>query len=162
MLRLKPGEKARVRVTVNGNVRTGEAEGRTLLCDFLRHQLNLYGTHVGCEHGICGACTVLMDDRPTRACMTFAVQADGADITTIEGLAPGGTLSPLQEAFSRHGALQCGFCTAGILISATRFLKETPRPSERQVREMLSGHLCRCTGYYGIVQAILEVANNGK
>lgn len=162
MLRLKPGEKTRVRITVNGKARTGEAEGRTLLCDFLRHQLNLYGTHVGCEHGICGACTVLMDDRPTRACMTFAVQADGADITTIEGLAPGGTLSPLQEAFSRHGALQCGFCTAGILISATRFLKETPRPSERQVREMLSGHLCRCTGYHGIVQAILEVANNDK
>lgn len=162
MLRLKPGEKARVRVTVNGNARTGEAEGRTLLCDFLRHQLNLYGTRVGCEHGICGACTVLMDDRPTRACMTFAVQADGADITTVEGLAPGGTLSPLQEAFSRHGALQCGFCTAGILISATRFLKETLRPSERQIREMLSGHLCRCTGYHGIVQAILEVAGEGK
>ncbi len=158
MLRLKPGERTRLRLTVNGAERAGEAEARTLLADFLRHELHLYGTHVGCEHGVCGACTVIVDGVLTRSCMTLAVQVDGAEVTTVEGLAEGEALSPLQQAFSRHGALQCGFCTPGILLSATVFLGREGRPDEAQVREMLSGHLCRCTGYDGMVRAILALA----
>ena len=161
MLEIKSGEKARIRVTLNGRTLEGEAEPRMQLADFLRHVLGAYGTHVGCEHGVCGACTVLVDGRPARACLMFAVQADGAEITTVEGLADKGQLNALQSAFMRHHALQCGFCTAGILMSATQFLREVPRPSEEQVRDMLSGHLCRCTGYQGIVDAILETAAGG-
>ena len=158
MLRIEPGTKQRVTVTVNGRPRGGYAEPRTLLSDFLRHELKLFGTHVGCEHGVCGACTVNIDGRAVRSCLRFAVQVDGAEIGTVEGLAGNGTLSPLQEAFRRRHALQCGFCTAGILISATQFLETNPDPTEDEVRDMLSGHICRCTGYEGMVRAILDVA----
>ncbi len=162
MLRLKPGTKQRVTVTVNGTPRSGYAESRTLLSDFLRHELKLFGTHVGCEHGVCGACTVDVDGRAVRSCLRYAVQVDGAEIGTVEGLAENGTLSPLQEAFRRHHALQCGFCTAGILISATQFLETNPDPTENEVRDMLSGHICRCTGYEGMVRAILDVAGDAS
>lgn len=162
MTRLAHDARHRIEVTVNGRRRQGHAEPRMQLADFLRHELGLYGTHVGCEHGVCGACTVLLDGRPARACVVYAVQADGAEITTVEGLADGDELSPLQAAFRKHHALQCGFCTAGILISATRFLEENPAPDEAAVRDMLSGHLCRCTGYDGIVRAILDAAGNPR
>ena len=155
---IRAGERVRVTCTVNGKQQMGYAEPRTLLSDFLRHELHLYGTHVGCEHGICGACTVTLDGRLARSCMTYAVQAEGAEVGTVEGISDGNTLNALQRAFSEHGALQCGFCTAGILISATHFLANFPKPSEQDVREMLSGHLCRCTGYEGMVRAILSVA----
>lgn len=158
MKHIRAGERVRVTCTVNGKKQMGYAEPRTLLSDFLRHELHLYGTHVGCEHGVCGACTVTLDGRLARSCMTYAVQADGAEIGTVEGISDGNTLNALQRAFSEHGALQCGFCTAGILISATHFLANYPDPSEQEVREMLSGHLCRCTGYEGMVRAILSVA----
>ena len=124
--------------------------------------MGLYGTHVGCEHGVCGACTILLDGRAVRSCTQYAVQADGAHITTVEGLAENDEMNAPQQAFHRHHALQCGFCTAGILLSATELLAANPRPSEREVREMLSGHLCRCTGYDGIVRAILAVADRGE
>ena len=158
MIRLKPGARHAVSLTVNGKPLSGQAESRTLLTDFLRHELKLYGTHVGCEHGVCGACTVLVDGRAVRSCMQLAVECEGADLRTVEGLAPPGELNVLQKAFNRHHALQCGFCTAGILISATQFLAENPEPTEAEVTEMLSGHLCRCTGYYPIVAAILDAA----
>ena len=137
------------------------ARPRTLLSDFLRHELGLFGTHVGCEHGVCGACTILIDGRAERGCLTLAVQAMGRAITTVEGLGDGGDgekLSALQAAFSRHGGLQCGYCTPGILASTTQFLAEFANPTETEVRDMLSGHICRCTGYDGMVRAILEVA----
>ena len=162
MLRVKPGTKHRVTVTVNGRPYSGFAEPRTLLSDFLRHELKLFGTHVGCEHGVCGACTVNIDGRAVRSCLRFAVQVDGAGIGTVEGLATGGALSPLQEAFRRRHALQCGFCTPGILISATQFLETNPNPTEEEVRDMLSGHICRCTGYEGMVRAILDVAGEAS
>jgi len=158
MLRLKPDTRHRVTVTVNGRRMSGFAEPRTLLADFLRHELKLFGNPVGCEHGVCGACTVVIDGRAVRSCLRYAVQTDGADIRTVEGLAEGDKLNPLQEAFSRHGALQCGFCTAGILMSATQYLKDNPHPTEPEVRDMLSGHICRCTGYEQIVRAIMDVA----
>ena len=158
MLRLKPDARHRVTVTVNGKRMSGFAEPRTLLADFLRHELKLFGTHVGCEHGVCGACTVIIDGRAVRSCLRYAVQVDGGDIRTVEGLADGDKLNALQDAFSRHGALQCGFCTAGILMSATQYLKENPKPTEVEVRDMLSGHICRCTGYEQIVRAIMDVA----
>ena len=162
MLRIGPGTKQRVTLTVNGKARSGHAEPRTLLSDFLRHELKLFGTHVGCEHGVCGACTVDIDGRAVRSCLRFAVQADGAEIGTVEGLAKDGALSPLQEAFRRRHALQCGFCTPGILISATQFLETVPDPTEDEVRDMLSGHICRCTGYEGMVRAILDVAGGAS
>ena len=143
------------RLTVNGEAVDAAAEPRLLLCDFLRHTLGLTGTHVGCEHGVCGACTVLIDGRPARSCLAFAVQCEGAEVVTVEGLEEG----VLHAAFRRHFALQCGFCTAGILMSLTAFLRETPRPTEREVREVLSGHLCRCTGYTPIVAAALDAAD---
>jgi len=158
MIRLKPGSRHAVSLTVNGKALAGTAETRTLLTDFLRHELKLYGTHVGCEHGVCGACTVLVDGRAVRSCMQLAVECEGADVRTIEGLAPEGALNVLQQAFHRHHALQCGFCTAGILMSATHFLRDTPDPTEAEVKDMLSGHICRCTGYYPIVAAILDAA----
>ena len=158
MIRLKPGSRHDVTLTVNGKSLTGTAEPRTLLTDFLRHELKLFGTHVGCEHGVCGACTVIVDGRAVRSCMQLAVECDGANVSTIEGLAPEGTLNALQQAFHRHHALQCGFCTAGILMSATDFLAGNPDPSEDEVKDMLSGHICRCTGYYPIVAAILDAA----
>jgi 2-furoyl-CoA dehydrogenase 2Fe-2S iron sulfur subunit len=158
MRRIKPTERHRIEVTVNGRKHVGHAEPRMLLADFLRHELNLYGTHVGCEHGVCGACTVIIDGRPGRTCMRYAVQVDGAEIETVEGLAEGDSLNPLQQAFSNNGALQCGYCTPGILMSATQYLRENPHPTEEEVRDMLSGHICRCTGYDGMVKAILEAA----
>ena len=158
MLRVKPDEKRRIEVTVNGRSHVGHAEPRLLLVDFLRHELKLFGTHVGCEHGVCGACTVVVDGQINRSCLRYAVQVDGADILTIEGLARDGELSPLQQAFSRHHALQCGFCTPGILMSATKYLEANPNPTEHEVRDMLSGHICRCTGYEGMVRAILDVS----
>ena len=159
MLRLKPGTRHSVSLTVNGKSCTGTAEPRTLLTDFLRHELKLFGTHVGCEHGVCGACTVMVDGRAVRSCMQLAVECDGADMRTVEGLAAAdGTLNVLQRAFHRHHALQCGFCTSGILMSVTHFLAANPGPTEDEVKDMLSGHICRCTGYYPIVAAILDAA----
>ncbi len=158
MLRFAGNETHRVELTVNGRKYCGQAEPRMLLADFLRHELGLYGTHVGCEHGVCGACTVLVDGRAVRSCTLYAVQVEGDEIQTVEGLADGDRLTVLQEAFRKHHALQCGFCTPGILMSATHFLGEHPRPSEAAVRDMLSGHICRCTGYEGIVRAILDAA----
>jgi 2-furoyl-CoA dehydrogenase 2Fe-2S iron sulfur subunit len=160
--RIERDERVRVTCTVNGKRQSGFAEPRTLLSDFLRHELHLYGTHVGCEHGVCGACTVTLDGRVARSCMTYAVQVESAAIGTVEGLSDAGTLNALQRAFTEHGALQCGFCTAGILISATHFLANVPNPTEGDVRDMLSGHLCRCTGYEGMVRAILSVAESSS
>lgn len=153
-----------ISMRVNGVERSGTAEPRTLLSDFLRGELGITGVHVGCEHGVCGACTVVIDGVAQRACLTLAVAAEGRAITTVEGLAPqAGSLSALQAAFRRHHALQCGYCTPGILMSCVDFLDRNPQPDETQVREMLSGHLCRCTGYSNIVAAILEVARqNGQ
>jgi 2-furoyl-CoA dehydrogenase 2Fe-2S iron sulfur subunit len=158
MKRLAPDARHTVTLEVNGRARRGSAEPRTLLSDFIRHELGLYGTHVGCEHGVCGACTVMVDDRAVRSCMQFAVECDGARLRTVEDLADDGSLNALQRAFRKHHALQCGFCTAGILMSATDLLARHPAPTEAEVRDMLSGHLCRCTGYAPIVAAILEAA----
>ena len=148
-----------VEVTVNGRSYRREVEARTLLSDFLRHDLRLTGTHVGCEHGVCGACTVLLDGEPVRACLMFAVQVDGREIATVEGLAESDErLHPLQEAFWDSHGLQCGFCTAGILMTLVPFLEENPDPDEDQIRHALSGNLCRCTGYQHIVDAVLLAA----
>jgi 2-furoyl-CoA dehydrogenase 2Fe-2S iron sulfur subunit len=149
-----------ITLVLNGVERTALAESRMLLSDFLRHQLGATGTHVGCEHGICGACTVKIDGVAQRSCMQLAVQAEGRNVDTVEGLnrdTPD-LLNDLQQAFQRHHALQCGFCTAGILMSCSHFLERVPAPTEQQVRDMLSGHLCRCTGYTNIVNAVLDVA----
>jgi aerobic carbon-monoxide dehydrogenase small subunit len=152
--------KRPIRLTVNGQPREGAAEPRTSLADFLREDLGLTGTHVGCEHGVCGACTVLLDGEPARSCLLLAVQADGWNITTVEGLGePDGTLHPLQQAFRDKHGLQCGFCTPGILLTAHAFLREHPRPSADEIREVLSGNLCRCTGYHFIVDAIAAAAD---
>ncbi|WP_110693793.1 (2Fe-2S)-binding protein [Salinicola halophyticus] len=151
-------ERYRVTLTLNGRERSAYAEPRTQLCDFLRHSLGATGTHVGCEHGVCGACTVMVDGRATRSCLMLAVQVEGRRVETIESLAKEGELNDLQHAFRGHHALQCGFCTAGILMSCHEFLGRVMDPSEAEVRDMLSGHLCRCTGYTGIVQAVLAVA----
>jgi carbon-monoxide dehydrogenase small subunit len=148
-----------VRLTVNGRQYTRSVEPRLLLSDFLRHELGLTGTHVGCEHGVCGACTVLVDGQLARSCLMLAVQADAAEITTVEGLAPGpDALHPIQEAFWEAHGLQCGFCTPGFLITTLALLRDTPRPTEHQVRVALSGNLCRCTGYQNIVDAVLLAA----
>ena len=156
---LKRDTQHRVRLTVNGKQVSGLAQPRTLLSDFLRHALGFTGTHVGCEHGVCGACTVRVDGEPVRSCLMLAVQAEGRQLQTVEGLAAaGGRLGVLQQAFARHHALQCGFCTAGILMSAAAWLEHNPHPDEREVRELLSGNLCRCTGYTPIVAAILDAA----
>ena len=141
---------------VNGRDHTDEVEPRLLLSDFLRHRLRLTGTHVGCEHGVCGACTVLLDGEPVRSCLTFAHQAAGHEITTVENLAgPDGTLNSLQQAFRQAHALQCGYCTPGILMTLTPFLAENPKPDESEIRDALSGNLCRCTDYQNIVDAVL-------
>ena len=158
-MHLKADTRHRVDVTLNGRERGGYAEPRTLLSDFLRHELGATGTRVGCEHGVCGACTVLVDGRASRSCLMLAVQAQGRELQTVESLSREETLNDLQQAFRKHHALQCGFCTAGLLISSTEFLTRVSRPTETEVRDMLSGHLCRCTGYTGIVNAILEVAD---
>ena len=157
--RLSANSRYPVRCTLNGKAAEAGAEPRTLLSDFLRQQLGATGTHVGCEHGVCGACTVVVDGMLTRACLTLAVQVDGCDVRTVEGLAPSpDRLGALQEAFRRNHALQCGFCTAGILMSVEHYLSRHPAPSEDEIRELLSGHLCRCTGYTPIVRAALEAA----
>jgi carbon-monoxide dehydrogenase small subunit len=148
-----------VRVTVNGKVYEREVEARLLLSDFLRHELGLSGTHVGCEHGVCGACTVQLDGRAVRSCLTLAVQADGHSVDTIEGMAESvERLHPIQQAFWEAHGLQCGFCTPGILMTLVPFLRENPRPTEAEVRRALSGNLCRCTGYQHIVDAVLLAA----
>jgi 2-furoyl-CoA dehydrogenase 2Fe-2S iron sulfur subunit len=160
MRRVNKSERPRIALTLNGRKLSAEAESRMLLSDFLRHSLGATGTHVGCEHGICGACTVLIDGVATRSCLTLAVQAEGREVRTVESLAaPDGKLNALQQAFRDNHALQCGFCTPGILMSFTDFLARNPHPSEPEIREVLSGHLCRCTGYAGIVAAIKEVAD---
>ena len=147
-----------VRLTVNGQTREGRCATRKLLVDFLREDLGLTGTHVGCEHGICGACTVLLGGEAARSCLMLAVQADGAEIVTIEGLMQDGVLHPLQEAFHEHHGLQCGFCTPGMLMTALDLLRVKPEPTEADVREGLSAVLCRCTGYHGIVKAVQAAA----
>jgi carbon-monoxide dehydrogenase small subunit len=147
-----------IRVTVNGERYQRSVEPRLLLSDFLRHELGLSGTHVGCEHGVCGACTILLDGKPVRACLVFAVQADGTTIGTVEGLERDDGLHPLQAAFKEAHGLQCGFCTPGILMTMVAFLDEVPDPTELQVREALSGNLCRCTGYQKIVEAVAAAA----
>ena len=159
MTRLKADARHPVRFTLNGKAVEAEAEPRMLLSDFLRQQLGATGTHVGCEHGVCGACTVVVDGMLTRACLTLAVQVDGCDLRTVEGLAPSpGRLGALQRAFRRNHALQCGFCTAGILMSLDHYLSRHPAPTEEDIRDLLSGHLCRCTGYTPIIRAALEAA----
>ena len=147
-----------VRVTVNGRAYARNVEPRTLLVDFLRRDCGLTGTHVGCAHGVCGACTVLLDGASVRSCLAFAVQAEGREVTTVEGLADGGPLNALQQAFHEHHALQCGYCTPGFLMSLTEFLRETPDPDEARIRERLSGNLCRCTGYANVVRAVQAAA----
>ena len=148
----------RVSMSVNGKPVAATVEPRMSLADFLREELRLTGTHLGCEHGVCGACTVIVDGASARSCLMFAVQAEGASITTVEGLAPEGELNDLQRAFQAHHALQCGFCTSGFLTTAHAFLQENPRPTADEVRVAISGNVCRCTGYVGIVEAILATA----
>ena len=147
-----------VRLILNGVEREESCESRTTLLDFIRHDLGATGTHVGCEHGVCGACTVELDGQIIRSCLMFAYQVDGAKVNTVEGLVKSGEMSDLQNAFKKHHALQCGFCTSGFLLSAEDLLQKNPHPTELEVREGLSGNLCRCTGYVGIVEAVLEVA----
>jgi carbon-monoxide dehydrogenase small subunit len=149
----------RIAVTINGTEYARDVEPRTLLSDYIRHEVGLTGTHVGCEHGVCGACTVQLDGEPVRSCLMFAVQAAGHTVRTVEGLAaPDGSLSPLQRAFAEHHALQCGFCTAGFLLTAEALLRRRPDAGEAEIRAELAGNLCRCTGYEGIVAAVLAAA----
>lgn len=153
----------RIQLTVNGKSYEKTVPVRLSLADFLREHLHLTGTHLGCEHGVCGACTILMNGRSARSCLTLAVQADGADIVTIEGLrAEDGSRHPMQQAFHENFALQCGYCTPGMLITAIELLRDNPNPDEQEVREALSGNLCRCTGYQAIVNAVLAVARKGQ
>ena len=147
-----------VQLTVNGQRREGRCEPRKLLVDFLREDLGLTGTHVGCEHGVCGACTVLVNGLAARTCLMLAVQANGSELVTVEGLMKDGTLHPLQEAFHEHHGLQCGFCTPGMLLAALDFLNTNPTPTETEIRQGLSAVLCRCTGYQGIVKAVAAAA----
>jgi 2-furoyl-CoA dehydrogenase 2Fe-2S iron sulfur subunit len=156
------GQTCPIEVTVDGRRIRRDVSPRLLLSDFLREDCGATGVHVGCEHGVCGACTIRLDGRVARACLTFAVQADGAEIATVASLGRRDALSPLQQAFRARHALQCGFCTPGILVSAQAFLDSDEPKDERSVREMLSGHLCRCTGYAPIVEAILDVAAEGE
>ncbi len=161
MLRVSRDQRAQIRFRLNGRQVVGEAEPRMLLSDFLRERMGATGTHVGCEHGVCGCCTVLIDGVATRSCLALAVQVDGREVRTVESLAgPDGKLTPLQQAFQNNHALQCGFCTPGILMSFTDYLARNPKPSEAEIREVLSGHLCRCTGYAGIVAAIKEATGS--
>ena len=156
-------ETLKIRIRVNGQEHEREVEPRTSLGTFLRDALGLTGTHFGCEHGACGACTVLVDGRATRSCLMFAVQADGASVETVESLAPGEhTLHSLQQAFHDHHALQCGFCTPGMLMTLVDFLRTHPRPSDAEIRAAISGNLCRCTGYEPIVRAVLAATGQGQ
>ena len=161
MRRVSRDQRTRVTLTLNGRKLSAEAEPRRLLSDFLRHALGATGTHVGCEHGICGCCTVMIDGVAQRSCLTLAVQVEGREVQTVESLAaPDGTLNPLQQAFRNNHALQCGFCTPGILMSFTNYLARNPKPTTEEIRDVLSGHICRCTGYAGIVAAVEEVAKS--
>jgi carbon-monoxide dehydrogenase small subunit len=155
-------EHISITVKVNGMEHTAAVEPRRSLVDFLRHDLGLVGTHVGCEHGVCGACTVMLDGRTVRSCLLFAAQTDGAEIITIEGIATDEALHPLQLAFQRHHALQCGFCTPGMILAALELLRENADPSEAEIRVGLSGNLCMCTGYVNIVRAVRAAASTGK
>jgi carbon-monoxide dehydrogenase small subunit len=155
----EPGSEIEVAMSVNGIVRRVRVEPRKTLADTLREDLGLTGTHLGCEHGVCGACTILLDGEAVRACLIFAVQTEGAEVTTIEGLAAdAGSLTPVQRAFREHHGLQCGFCTPGFIMSATALLRDNPDPDEAEIREGLSGNLCRCTGYQGIIRAVKAAA----
>jgi len=154
-------------INVNGEARSAIAEPRVTLVDFLRHSLRLIGTHVGCEHGVCGACTILVDGLAVRGCLMLAVQAEGREVQTVESLGTAEVLHPLQRAFAKHHALQCGYCTPGMLLSLVEFLRDVPDPTEEEVREAISGNLCRCTGYHNIIRAALDAAaelrrNSGK
>ena len=162
MRRVNHDHRVRIGLTLNGRKLAADAEPRMLLSDFLRHVLGATGTHVGCEHGVCGCCTVLIDGTAVRSCLTLAVEAEGRAVTTVEALAEDGKLNALQQAFQNNHALQCGFCTPGILMSFTDFLKRNPHPTEAEVVDVLCGHLCRCTGYAGIVAAVLEAAGQTK
>jgi len=156
-------EKRTIALTVNGTRYEEEVEVRVTLADFIRHQLGLTGTHLGCEHGVCGACTILLDGKSARSCLMLAVQANGHEILTVEGIAPSPTeLHPLQEAFRDNHGLQCGFCTPGMLTTLLEFLRDNPDPTEQEVRIAISGNLCRCTGYQGIVAAALDAAKRFK
>ena len=152
------GDKRNVRVTINGQSHERQVEPRLLLSDFIRHEAGLTGTHVGCEHGVCGACTVLLEGAPVRACLMFAVQADDAALETVESLGQGDALHPLQEAFRQEHGLQCGYCTPGILMTLVPFLSQNPEPSDAEIRQALAGNLCRCTGYQQIVAAVRRAA----
>lgn len=154
--------RSEVTVHVNGHAYTEWCEPRRTLADYLRHDCGLTGTHLGCEHGVCGACTVMVDGQTARACLTLAVQADGRDVTTIEGLSAGGLLNPLQQALSDHHGLQCGFCTPGIVMTLTEFLEEHPNADEAEIRECLAGNICRCTGYQFIVDAVLALVESQR
>ena len=163
MRRVNKDQKVRISLTLNGRKMSAETEPRMLLSDFLRHSLGATGTHVGCEHGVCGCCTVQIDGTAVRSCLTLAMQAEDRAVTTVESLAgPGGTLNKLQQAFRNHHALQCGFCTPGILMSFTDFLARNPKPTEEELRDVLGGHICRCTGYAGIMAALKEAAGLTK
>ena len=155
-------EKISITATINGAKHTATVEPRRSLVDFLRHDLGLVGTHVGCEHGVCGACTVMLDGRTVRACLLFAAQADGSEVTTIEGIGTDEALHPLQLAFQQHHALQCGFCTPGMILAALELLRDNADPSDEEIRVGLSGNLCMCTGYVNIVRAVRAAACNGK
>jgi carbon-monoxide dehydrogenase small subunit len=155
-------ERRRIVVKVNGVQYERDVEPRRLLVDFLRDDLELIGTHVGCEHGICGACTILFNGRTARSCLMFAIQADGAEVMTVEGLAEDGKLHPVQEAFREHHGLQCGFCTPGMLTTSYEFLNENPDPSEEDVRKAVSGVLCRCTGYKQVIDSVMSAATEMK
>ncbi len=158
MTQLSQESKHKITMTLNDREQSGYAEPRMLLSDYLRQEMALQGVHVACEHGVCGACTVRINGKAVRSCLTFAVQADGANVETAEGLASSeGELNDLQKAFRKHHGLQCGFCTPGILMSVEAYLEVNPKPNEEEVRDMLSGHLCRCTGYTGMVRAVLDV-----
>ncbi|WP_327753187.1 (2Fe-2S)-binding protein [Sphingobium sp. SJ10-10] len=162
MRRADEDQKLDVIATVNGRERRFSVLPRLSLADTLREELGLYGVRIGCEHGVCGACTIIVDDVPVRSCLMLGVQANGKRIRTVESLAEGNSLHPLQEAFRRHHALQCGFCTAGILATSQVLLAENPCPTREEVREVLSGNICRCTGYQTIVDAIMDYAENGQ
>ena len=155
-------EKISITATINGAKHTATVEPRRSLVDFLRHDLGLVGTHVGCEHGVCGACTVMLDGRTVRSCLLFAAQADGSEVTTIEGIGTDEALHPLQLAFQQHHALQCGFCTPGMILAAIELLRDNPDPTEAEIRVGLGGNLCMCTGYVNIVRAVRAAVGNGK
>ena len=155
-------EMISITVKVNGREQSAAVEPRRSLVDFLRHDLGLVGTHVGCEHGVCGACTVMLDGRTVRSCLLFAAQADGAEVTTIEGIGTDEALHPLQRSFQQYHALQCGFCTPGMILAAIELLRDNPEPTDEEIRVGLSGNLCMCTGYVNIVRAVRAAAQNGK